>query len=80
MAEVPITKEGHELVDGEDDKREDEMDKYESTYNFRFEEPNAWTIQTHTRDANAEETMRRKDTGRKLARERASERKVDMKK
>ena len=70
MAEVPIT--GPVVTkDVEDENREDEMDKYEATYNFRFEEPNAWTIQTHTRDANAEETMRRKDTGRKLARERA---------
>jgi len=44
------------------------MDKYENQYNFRFEEPNAATITSHARNANEEETMRRKDSVRKLAR------------
>ena len=56
------------------------MDNFESKYNFRFEEPNAGTITSHARDANKEETMRRKDSSRKLARERAKERKEDLKK
>lgn len=56
------------------------MDKYEATYNFRFEEPNAATIVSHARDANQEETMRRKDSTRKLARERQKERQEDVKK
>ena len=67
-------------IDDEDDKREDEMDHFESKYNFRFEEANAGTIVSHARDANAEETMRRKDSSRKLARERAKDRKEDLKK
>ena len=56
------------------------MDHFESKYNFRFEEANAGTIVSHARDANAEETMRRKDSSRKLARERAKDRKEDLKK
>jgi len=67
-------------VDEEDENREDEMDNFESKYNFRFEDPNAATITSHARDANKEETMRRKDSSRKLARERAKERKDDLKK
>ena len=56
------------------------MDKFEAKYNFRFEEPNAATITSHARNANEEETMRRKDSSRKLARERAKEKKEDLKK
>ena len=67
-------------MDDEDDQREDEMDHFESKYNFRFEEANAGTIVSHARDANKDETMRRKDSSRKLARERAKERKEDLKK
>ena len=67
-------------VDNEDEKRDDEMDNFESKYNFRFEEPNAATITSHARDANAEETMRRKDSTRKLARDRAKDKKEDLKK
>ena len=56
------------------------MDNFESKYNFRFEEPNAATITSHARDANKEETMRRKDSSRKQARDRAKEKKEDLKK
>lgn len=56
------------------------MDHFESKYNFRFEEPNAATITSHARDANKEETMRRKDSTRKLARDRAKDKKEDLKK
>ena len=66
-------------VDEEDENREDEMDKFEAQYNFRFEEPNAATIVSHARDANQDETMRRKDSSRKLARERQKERQEDLK-
>lgn len=38
--------------------------------NFRYEDPNAATISTHARNALAEESMRRKDSTRKEARER----------
>lgn len=56
------------------------MDNFESKYNFRYEEPNAATITSHARGVGEDETMRRKDTGRKLARERAQEKKQDLKK
>ena len=67
-------------VDEEDDDREDEMDNFESKYNFRYEEPNAATITSHARNVGEDETMRRKDSSRKLARERAQEKKQDLKK
>ena len=56
------------------------MDHFEQKYNFRFEEPNAATIVSHARNVGEEETMRRKDSSRKLARERANERKQELKK
>lgn len=67
-------------IDDEDEAREDEMDAYEQKYNFRFEEPNAATITSHARNAGAEESLRRPDDVRKQARERAKERKEDLKK
>jgi len=67
-------------VDAEDDAREDEMDIYEQKYNFRFEDPNAATITSHARNAGAEESLRRPDDTRKQARERAKDRKEDLKK
>ena len=79
--EKPLIKGGaDEKVDNEDEKRDDEIEQFETKYNFRFEEPNAATITTHTREANEEETLRRKDNTRKDARERAKDRKEDMKK
>lgn len=56
------------------------MDVYEQKYNFRFEDPNAATITSHARNAGAEESLRRADDTRKLARERAKDRKEDLKK
>ena len=56
------------------------MDNFEYKYNFRFEEPNAATITSHARDANQDETMRRKDSSRKQARDRAKENKAELKK
>jgi len=32
-------------------KREEEMDLFETAYNFRFEDPNAATITSHARNA-----------------------------
>ena len=56
------------------------MDKFESKYNFRFEDPNAATITTYAREGNEEETLRKKNDTRKQARERAKERKEDLRK
>ena len=78
VAEALAERQG--AVDEEDENREDEMDNFESKYNFRFEEPNAATITSHARDANKEETMRRKDSSRKQARDRAKEKKEELKK
>ena len=76
----PLVKGADATVDAEEEKRDDEMELFEKKYNFRFEEPNAATITTHTRDANAEDGLRRKDTTRSDARARAKERKEDAKK
>lgn len=67
-------------VDQEDSERETEMDVFEQKYNFRFEDPNAATIKTHERNAGAEESLRRPDETRKLARERVKDRKEEIKK
>ena len=56
------------------------MDNFEAKYNFRFEEPNAATIVSHARKANEEDTMRRNETARKLARDRKKESKEELKK
>lgn len=76
---IPEIKEKQVKVDDEDSEREDEMDKFECKYNFRFEDPNAATLTSHARNANEEETMRRKDSARKQARERAKDAKEDIK-
>ncbi len=78
--ELPELKQRQLAVDDEDANREDEMDKFECKYNFRFEDPNAATITSHARNANQEETMRRNDSARKQARERAKEAKEEIKK
>jgi len=57
-------------IDKEDEDREDEFDKFEYAMNFRYEDPNAATITSHARNALKEETLRRQDNTRKLARER----------
>ena len=54
-------------VDQEDSERDLEMDLYEHTHNFRFEDKNAAYLTTHTRDA-PEDSMRRVDDKRKLNR------------
>jgi protein KRI1 len=75
----PGTEHGIEQVDKEDENRENEIDVFEQKYNFRFEEANAATITSHARDAGVEESMRRPDETRKQARERAKDRKDDLK-
>jgi protein KRI1 len=50
--DIPELKHRQAAVDDEDAEREDEMDKFECKYNFRFEDPNAATITSHARNAN----------------------------
>ncbi|KAF8526002.1 KRI1-like family C-terminal-domain-containing protein [Hysterangium stoloniferum] len=52
-------------------------EQFESSYNFRFEEPDAALIAVHPR--NLESTVRRQDTTRKEARERRKQRKEEEK-
>ncbi|KAF7428854.1 hypothetical protein PC9H_008086 [Pleurotus ostreatus] len=61
--------------DLDEEEFEDIVDRFESSYNFRFEEPGAATIQTFPRTL--ESTVRREDTTRKDARARKKERKEE---
>ncbi|KIM31167.1 hypothetical protein M408DRAFT_65240 [Serendipita vermifera MAFF 305830] len=61
----------------EEDNFDDLADRFESSYNFRFEEPGAATIATHPR--NLPSLVRRQDTSRKEAREKRKQRKEEEK-
>lgn len=56
-----------EEMDREDEDRDEEMDKYEEKYNFRFEDKNSAYLTTHARAA-PEDSMRRVDDRRKQQR------------
>ncbi|KAF8311870.1 hypothetical protein DL93DRAFT_2060627 [Clavulina sp. PMI_390] len=65
-----------EVPDVDELEEFDELaDVFESTYNFRFEEPGAATIQSHPRNINS--TVRRDDNPRREARERRKARKEE---
>ncbi|CAE6502586.1 unnamed protein product [Rhizoctonia solani] len=68
--------EGGDLSNGllDEDEFDEVADHFESTYNFRFEEPNAHIIATHPRNVTS---VRRTDTTRKEAREKRKERKAE---
>lgn len=65
-----LTRQHHDDVDEE---FEEKADAFESAYNFRFEDPEAAQITTHSRDVEA--SVRRKDDSRKRKRQSVSERK-----
>ncbi|QRV98074.1 Kri1 family protein [Ceratobasidium sp. AG-Ba] len=58
----------------DEDEFDEIADRFESTYNFRFEEPDAHIIATHPRSV---PTVRRVDTSRKEAREKKKARKAE---
>jgi protein KRI1 len=64
-------------ADQEDEKREEEIDKFEEKINFRFERPGGNKIQTFERDV--DDTMRRKDETRADKRKEKDQRKKEEK-
>ncbi|CAE6444104.1 unnamed protein product [Rhizoctonia solani] len=62
----------NDLLD--EDEFDEVADHFESTYNFRFEEPNSHIIATHPRNVTS---VRRADNTRKEAREKKKERKAE---
>ena len=61
----------NEVIDQEDEQREDEMDNFEAAYNFRYEEEGSNSIATHSR--NAKNSLRQNDSARKLNRAKQAE-------
>ncbi|KAJ1646748.1 Ribosome biogenesis protein Kri1 [Coemansia asiatica] len=78
VGKISSEQEAKLIVDNEEDQKIVELtDNFESKYNFRFEEEGGTQIKTYPREI--EGSVRRKDERRKLARERAKERKLGKK-
>ena len=67
-----------EVIDAEDEQRDEEMENFEQKYNFRFEEGTGAYLTTYQRQA-PEDTLRRKDDSRKEKRIEKKERLEDEK-
>jgi len=72
----PFSLDTEEISD--DEEEVEKADKFESQYNFRFEEEGGTQLITHSR--NIEDSMRRKNNTRKQKRENAKQRKLEEKK
>ncbi|OUM60558.1 hypothetical protein PIROE2DRAFT_63079 [Piromyces sp. E2] len=72
----PFSLDTEELSD--DEEEVEKADRFESQYNFRFEEEGGTQLITHSR--NIEDSMRRKNNSRKQKRENAKQRKLEEKK
>ncbi|KAG8697501.1 hypothetical protein FRC09_007817 [Ceratobasidium sp. 395] len=77
--ELEVQEDKNQIENSEDngldeDEFDEIADRFESTYNFRFEEPDAHIIATHPRSV---PTVRRTDTSRKEAREKKKTRKEE---
>ncbi|KAH9915495.1 KRI1-like family C-terminal-domain-containing protein [Fomitopsis serialis] len=66
---------GGEPLDEDEDEFDEVADRFESSYNFRFEEPGADAIPRYPR--NIDSLVRRQDTARKEAREKRKARKEE---
>ncbi|KAJ7198553.1 KRI1-like family C-terminal-domain-containing protein [Mycena pura] len=66
---------GEEAADDEEEIFDDIVDRFESSYNFRFEEADGSEIKSYPR--NLPSVVRREDTTRKDARERRKQRKAE---
>ncbi|EJT96944.1 Krr1-domain-containing protein [Dacryopinax primogenitus] len=73
----PVEAVMQEKITEEDSDFEDITDQFESSYNFRFEEPHAAVITAHPRSIQS--TVRRQDDSRKLQREKRRRRKAEEK-
>ncbi|ORX59286.1 Krr1-domain-containing protein [Piromyces finnis] len=71
----PFSLDTEEISD--DEEEVDKADRFESQYNFRFEEEGGTQLITHSR--NIEDSMRRKNNSRKQKRENVKQRKLEEK-